>query len=340
MDSLLKAKHIVLFVISSKPIFAGESSPAFFYMNKFWEFIRKNIILCLIAIVGLGFDIASVWGEHPATWLKIAGQIGQLFAVGGVFSFLLTYEGFTSAFQDALQKVIYTSAILQHRDDISDIWSMVSKEVFNRKFPAIQDPLLDIITKEYFPSTDTNCYYYNIKQVYKITVKDKDNGVIDIEERRTLTLRADNTKEFHYIMQNQTKMKESKDNIDDYFTHHHFIVNGDRRENVCSITKEGETGFMKYDVTLKDETSYSIDQRFSHLQDLDDDNFICFRAKYLIQNMDIELIYDSQDIIVDFYANGTINSFENIIDEEGHKRFTYDGLVLNKQGYVVTLRCK
>ena len=114
-------------------------------------------------------------------------------------------------------------------------------------------------------------------------------------------------------------------------------VNG---ENVkVKITESKyENNEIKYEckLPLGGDTKYKIKQTITKKYSLQDDNFIGFFAKWLVCGMRIKVFYPKELGIL-FVNRGVMGSFEPLDIREKFIEYEYKGMILKRQGYILTI---
>ena len=313
-------------------------------INKVWELL-KRFWLSALFIVGMLMYCAGMthWGvlqEHPH-WCELVKKCGEIVAISGVTSFFLRITQYNRVYQEALEEVIYSKKFLANRTDLQKIWENVSTSLFESRFPEVHAPLLDIIIKKYFPMDDNVSYYTDIKQYLLIKWKgDKRDNTIEIEEKIDLVVHTAKDKETPYqtryvvLAQNEVSEINKKRVIDvvDY------VIDDEsyKDKDLFTWTPEKHQLVFESKVNLpKGKKQYHVVQSVRRIQQLDIDDFLRYSARYLIENMDVEVQHPA-DLKVSLYACGTVEPFTSMYEQKDHKRWTYTGLILRKQGYLMT----
>ena len=313
-------------------------------MKKIWDFIRKFWMSTLF-IIGMLMYIAGLtqlgWLEGHSHWCEIVKKCGEILAISGVTSFFLRITQYNRIYQEALEEVIYSKKFLANRTDLQKIWENVSTSLFESRFPEVHAPLLDIIIKKYFPMDDNVSYYTDIKQHLLIKWKgEKRDNTIEIEEKIDLVVHTATDADTPY----QTRHTVLTGNIVGA-TDYKRIINvmnymiDDKSYKDQDIFKwtpeEGKLIFESKANLPKGKREYHVVQSVKRIQKLNYDDFLNYSARYLICNMDVEVEHPT-DLKVSLYACGTVDQFKPMYERPDHKRWTYSGLILRKQGYVMT----
>lgn len=293
--------------------------------------------------------ILMYWaGMTPIEYMKehtqlcnLLKKIGEIIAISGVTSFLLKIAQYNRIFQEALEEVIYSKKFLAKRTDLQKIWENVSTSLFESRFPEVHTPLLDIIIKKYFPMDDNISYYTDIKQHMYIKWKgEKKDKTIEIEEKIDLIVHTATETNTPYqtryiVLTGNTKGSTDAKNIINVLE---YIIDDKSYKDQDIFEWKQEEGklIFKSNANLPSgKKEYHVIQSVKRIQKLNIDDFLNYSARYLIINMDVEVEHPA-DLKVSFYACGTVNHFTPMYERPDHKRWTYKGLILRGQGYLMT----
>ena len=313
--------------------------------QKLLDFIKEFWMSCLF-IVGILMYCAGLtqwgWLNGHGHWCELIKKCGEIIAISGVTSFFLRLTQYNRIYQHALEEVIYSKTFLARRSDLLEIWKNVSTSLFESRFPEIHTPLLDIIINKYFPSDDNVSYYTDIKQHLLIKWKDdKRDNTIEIEEKIDLMVHTVNNNKTPY----QTRYKVITGNSGPIRDNQQIIkVYEYKVDDVSFIDKKDIFKLTQSDGIVTFETNtelpggkkvYHVVQSVKRLQKLSVDDFLSYSARYLIYDMDVEVEHPT-DLKVALYGSGTVEKFKPMYERPEHKRWTYSGLILRQQGYIMT----
>ena len=78
-----------------------------------------------------------------------------------------------------------------------------------------------------------------------------------------------------------------------------FTINGETPNlGKCKVTKEGENTCHEHQIPMEGFTKYSIEYTRTKTYNLNEDFYIGFRAKYIVNKLRVSLIYpDDLDVI-------------------------------------------
>lgn len=99
----------------------------------------------------------------------IVKTIGAAFIGSGVFTAIIKSSEYTEIFSKVIGEIIWSKKYIIHRKDKKEIWSMVSRLMYDEKFPAISNEIEEIISTNYFPVSDN---YYTENYEFTINISD------------------------------------------------------------------------------------------------------------------------------------------------------------------------
>lgn len=316
---------------NKKCIFAKKSkmkdsvlSYKYFRSGAAWIFFILGIVLYYIGYFQI--DSQSVWKE-----IFIKG--GDILIIGVILGYLSNAAQFLGIFKQDLQDIIYGKEFIKQRKDITPLWETISKQMFKNKFPAIHKEFLKVING-YFPENEVS-FYNDYESHITIEWIDSRRGVIRVIDSVSFELIADSTDEFEYPLKTWTRVKE-KETYENKITE--LIVNnqtpiienvGEYHENddICHEQKVKLKGSTKYEIRYVREKTYNINE----------DYYIGFRAKYIVNKLRVCLDYPD-DIDAIFTCRGTQLDFEDVKNSKRRIEKKYKSIILPRQGYIFALR--
>jgi hypothetical protein len=116
------------------------------------------------------------------------------------------------------------------------------------------------------------------------------------------------------------------------------IVNGEPVNDIGEPVKTYKDGMVCYsfELKLKGSNEYRIQQVIRQKYNLKEDNYLGFRARWLVNNMRIQVFHPA-DMKRLFVNRATAKGFEVNNDTETFKEYEYKGLILKHQGYIIIL---
>ncbi len=306
------------------------------FIKKIFHF--KSSLPILFLIVGGGLLIWCVFFPFEASspkWYQFGLKLGEILLVSSLLSFLTSTVEYLGVFRDALTDVIYDNKFLKNRKDLEEIWLKVSKALFKSKFPNINNALLGTIKKNYLPE-DEVCYYSDYRNISEIKYDSNDKAYIIVSNEISFTLKVVDASQITFPMNNWICTGEdNKDNVE--FKFESVKVNGvlvDVKSK--GIFFENNQILFKNEIELKGHTEYKIEQVIHKKYLLKDDNYIGFKAKWLVNNMNVQLFYPKEMDVL-FVDRGTSDKFNLVKKRDGYLEYEYKGLILRKQGYIMIL---
>ena len=293
-----------------------------------WLFLIIGLILYWIGF--FYFDDSSLYS-------KISIKIADVLVIGVVLGFITNAAQFIGIFKQDLQDIIYGKEFIKQRKDIYPLWENLSKELFKNKFPSLHKELLNTVNG-YLPKDEVS--YYNDYEIHtSIEWVDKDKGIIKVTDKVSFDLISETTDEIKYPIKSWTKIK---DRIHYTNSITQITVNGNKptdikyigeRQDVegslCQEQQLSLQGFTKYEIKYTREKTYNID----------DDYYVGFRAKYIVNKLRVCLVLPNE-IEAIFTSRGTQKDFEDIINKNNQIERRYRGIVLPRQGYIFSLKQK
>lgn len=289
-----------------------------------WFFLILGVILYYFGY----FQI-----EKLSIWREICIKIGDVLIIGVLLGYLSNAAQFLGVFKQDLQDIIYGKDFIKQRKDITPLWETVSKQLFQNKFPAIHKDLLKIII-EYFPKDEVS-YYNDYESNIVIDWVDESNGIISCTETVSFDLIADSNDEFVYPLKTWTKVK-TKEIYENKLTH--ISVNGEKPKKTKETESSDSEDFChELKIWLKGKTKYEIKYTRVKIYNINEDFYIGFRAKYIVNKLRVCLDYpDNIDAI--FTCRGTTKDFENVKNSKRRIEMKYKSIILPRQGYIFALR--
>lgn len=296
----------------------------------------KSGIAWIILIVGILFYyIAYFQLEQQSVWKEVLIKIGDVFIIGVILGYLSNAAAFLGVFKQDLQDIIYGKDFIKQRKDISPLWETVSKQMFKNKFPIIHKEFLKVI-KNYFPENEVS-YYNDYESHITIEWIDRNIGTIRVKDSISFELIADSTEEFEYPLKTWTRVTDS-DSYKNTITR--FTVNGKAPKITDSSEyREQDCICQEQKIKLKGSTKYDIRYERVKEYNINEDYYIGFRAKYIVNKLRVCLNHP-YDINAIFTCRGTQLDFDTMVNDKGRIEKKYRSIILPRQGYVFVLQQK
>lgn len=297
----------------------------------------KKASAWILLIIGIGLMIvAYLFLQDP--WRGLCLRIADILLIGVITGYLVNVARFMNAYKEALQDVIYAKTFLNKRNDLKTVWENISKLLFKEKFNAISGQLLDTVKNSYFPVEDP-IYYNDMDITHIVEWSDKQKGLIKVTDILTFKLNTDTTKKV--ILPLRTWIDVKGLSKEDYSVRiEKFLVNGVQTKYEENCELKGDQFEHECKAEVYGQKKYSVEQVRTKVYSIYKDNYIAFRAKYIVNNLKVTLQYPD-DFHVEFITRGTTKDYENATNVKGNiKSKKYNGIILPKQGYIFLLNFK
>lgn len=301
----------------------------------------KQAIPVILLIIGVPLFIICSLGAFGLEyshkhWFKLLDGLSSVIVMSALVSFLVDSVEFMGVFKRALEDIIYDTKFLKKRKDIDEIWVKVSKELFKSKFPQISNQLMQTVRK-YYESDDglKLSYYDDYVNTYTLTLDENDNNIIHVVQDVSFTLNVEDKEKFSFPMTMWTcASAENKDKAT--LLCENVTVNG-KPANAELTEPKYEEGTLRYDYKLQLEgsTEYKIKQKITKQYNLKDDNFIGYKARWLVNGLRVK-VFHPKELGILFVNRGVMGEFSKE-EREDFKEYEFKGLILKHQGYVLTI---
>ncbi len=289
----------------------------------------------ILLILGIGlYAIGYFWINTDNVWKEISIKLGDILVIGVILGYLSNAAQFLGIFKKDLQDIIYGKDFVSQLKDITPLWENITKQMFKNKFPSIHKDFLKVING-YLPNNEVS-YYNDYEANTTIDWINKEKGEIEVTDIRSFELIADNDKDFIFPLTTWTTVKDeaqfSQQIID-------LTVNGKKYEikNSEPVKDDGQIR-NTVEIKLSGSTKYEIKYTRKKRYNINDDYYIGFRAKYIVNKLRVCLDYPD-GIKAMFICRGTQKDFDDIRSaRERRIEKKYRGLILPRQGYVFVLQ--
>lgn len=267
-------------------------------------------------------------------------KIGDVLLIGAVLGYISNAAMYMGIFQKELEKVVLKEEFIERlkAQDIVSLWERITKKLFQSRFEGISTKLLSLIKNNYLPGK-RSIYYSNYKSNVTIEWKDREKEIVKVTSVNHFKMITESTDKFTIPWKSWTKVGS---NIDTPYSMQiiKYAINGKEQklENedlgvingehvfLCNVPLEG---CKEYDVQNVIEKTYSLREDFDK----------CFRAGYIVENYTL-VVRHPEDMMLQFTSRGTCADFELVAQSSNSLTAQYDGLILPKQGYVISIRLK
>ena len=306
-------------------------------ISKVTEPMRKTSVWTIIFfIVGVFSYISGFFWLTNGVWHDVLLKIGDVLVIGVVLGFITNASEFLGIFKKELENIVYGKEFLANQKDVSGIWETVSKEMFKNKFPGIHHDFLKAL-KSYFPNNEVS-YYEDYEMHSRMEWFDKSRSLVKVVDEVSFKLIAESDGKFVYPLKHWNKVAENgffKSELTE------FSVNGEVRNLTSRVSVDDEMRCEEWKVEMEGEKVYNVHYITTKILNLNEDNVKGFRAKYIVK--DFRLTFDCpKDISAQFVSRGTIDKFLDTtkMQTENHIEKRYNGIILPKQGFVISLQQK
>jgi len=296
----------------------------------------------IIFVIGVGlYACGFALMNKDDIWREVVIKIADVLIIGVILGYLSNAAQFLGLFKQDLQDIIYGKEFLKQRKDISPLWETVSKQMFKNKFPVIHKDFLKVI-KDYFPQNEVS--FYNSYEV-RTTIEwlDRERGIIKVTDITTLELIAETEDKFVYSLKTWTIVNNNKEFNEPKIEE--LLVNNKTVDKVVSKNEYDDSDNNRcheYLVPLEGATKYEIQYMREKIYNINEDYYIGFRAKYIVNSLRVCLDFPD-DIDAIFICRGTPEDFETVKSAKNAKNRIekrYKGIILPRQGYIFALRTK
>lgn len=310
------------------------------YIKRLFQFrLAVPVILLVIGLPLLCITAFDPWQLEISSphWYKFLGKCTDVVLVSSLISFLLDSAEYMGVFKKDLEEIIYDTKYLEKRNDIENIWVKVSKVFTKMRFPQISTPLMNAVKDFYTPDDDLKLSYYSdYRNIYTVTYDKNDPNFINVKNETTFTLKVEDTKKFDFPMRYWNCVAENEqDAVSIDFKK--ITINGEPA-NVTPLEKSYRDGMVcqTFKLELEGKTEYQICQENNQRYDLRQDNYLGFRARWLVNDMRIQIFHPA-DLKLLFVNRATANGFRTNKETLDFSEYEYKGLILKNQGYIIIL---
>jgi len=317
-------------------------------VNKYGEWIRR-ILSCfslrqslpwIIILLGLISTFAGFYEVfHDSVVNEISKWIGNTFIVGCIVGFMSSYAQFRGVYKNDLEDIIYNIDFLEKRKDIQEIWANVSQVLFEKKFPEISDDLLCDIREKYLLG-DIDYYCSNFVSSQTISWHDKASRFIKVTEEyvfNVITTSGDREVDFTGTFSAEI----CRDDKESYIKIDQYLVNGNLIDCDPKETRTEDMITLETKIKLKGHTTYSVKREMTKVYCLDNDYYIGFSAKTIVKDLRVQIFNEiKDDIELKFVPRGVLKTYKNNKKRADYLEYEYNGLILQKQGFVILLKEK
>ena len=229
--------------------------------------------------------------------------------------------------------------IYRKRTDKQEIWSMISRLLYQEKFPLISDEIENIITSRYFPTTHP---YYIENCEFIINITNFNEHFWQHDETMILHIKPTSKVKIPYTFKSVIDLPPHDiPDVTDYINTE-FSNNG-----VTTILDnsdiEKDNKYLKQTLTidLEGSESYRLVVKRSKILCKITNPYKTFVSTSIIKDLTLTVMLNV-GIKVDFRSRGTVNDFIESDEQTNNDikviKWTYKGLILPHQGYILIFK--
>lgn len=276
----------------------------------------------------------------------IIRTIGATLIGSGVFTAIIKSTEYSNIFSKVIGDVIWTEEYIKKHGNKLHIWSMVSKLLYEGKFPKISNEIEAIITDVYFPIAH-NFYLEDYKFTLNLSNHNSNADYWIQSEVITFTIRPTSAKDYiEYKMGGIIDLPislqpQTSTDLSSYQIQSISINDIQQTSQLDNPIKNGDKLTHNLTLTLQncEEYKISIKRTKCVYKKTNPDKRLFVR--YLVKGMTVTIICDATQN-PDFHKMGTVHEFEKIDDQTNiNSRFVtwhYAGLLLPNQGFIVIFK--
>lgn len=294
-----------------------------------WIFRNLAWISILIALICFIVSGNKVFERNIN---DIFEKAGLAMLSSGVFAAILKSLQFSGIFRDEIAKVMSGMKFIENRNDLPEVWKVVSKMLYKRKFPKIGSLLEDTILNSYFP-TKSKFYYEN----YHVSI-----FISEITEKFELVYTQ--TCNYTVILDDNENSCDLclnaniADDDDETTTLKNDLVLFEVDSVLTTLTEDastiGNTKKTLYKHKLSGNKNFEVKHKFERRIPLKNENYKLFRLNNIAHNMHVSVSFP-EDVRVSFFEIGLLGKFEKINEDfKNHIcRVLNNQLILRNQGF-------
>lgn len=308
-------------------------------MNSFFsiENFKKAAIWIFIILAIIAFFLGYFVFESNDTLRSLLYKIGEILAISVCFSFLTSCAELLGIFKKGLEEIMYfDERYLRNRKDIHTLWINVSKALFKSKFPSISTQLMHEIKRTYLHEEEISYYSFHKRNI-DIQWDPEDSSFIIVKEKSSFNVHTINKDKLTIPQTHSVTVNDLAEN-QYYVKLIKSVINNKPVQPNISEKKTDDIYTIKYDFELEGSEEYNFELEIEKRYSIKYDFFIGFKAKYFVNNLTVELFYPD-NMNIEFIDRGTTNNYKctNKNKERKCLEYSYKGLILQKQGYILIL---
>lgn len=267
---------------------------------------------------------------------EFVGDIGIAVLASGIFAAVLKSFQFSGLFREEIEKVVLSTKFLKKRNDLEELWSDVTRALYESKFPEISNDIEELILTNYLP-TRAIYYYKDFIVTIKIHQID-DNDIVTYDQTCEYTLVPSNPDD---PIPFKNKITYDKINGEEHSKNEilHFSINNNDIELKEEISETEDTVIRTFTAELSNHREYRIkkvDKRHTWIYE---DNTKLFRLMAITKGMNVVIQYP-ESLEISFFNIGLVNQFKkkHVDLTRCISRIHDNGVILPFQGFGLTFR--
>ena len=302
--------------------------------NKFRSGSAWIILITGIALYAIGYFVCIEGSIYKEIVIKIA----DVLVIGVILGYLSNAAQFLGVFKKDLEDIVYGKEFIKKRNDLPVLWDTLSRQMIKEKSPAISKDLLAVI-KDYYLPVESPIYYNDYHIIEEISWADQNKKFVKVEETINFEIITESENKFDLPMSTWLDV-EGLEKGQYSVLIKEFLVNGTMPETSIEEKLTGNKYEHHCIASLSGSKKYEVRQKREKVYALEKDYDISFRARYIVNKLEVELKYPFEDLDINFIARGTIKDFKDVHQSEGFISKQYKGIILPKQGYIFVINKK
>ncbi len=267
-------------------------------------------------------------------------KVGDVFLVGAVLGYISNAAMYMGIFKKELEGVVLEEKFIEKLkpQEIASLWERITKKLFQSRFKGISSNLLSLIKDNYLPG-QRSIYYSNYKSNVTIEWQDREKEIVKVTSVNHFKMVTESVDKFTVPWKSWTRVGNGAENPYSMQITKYKINGEDAELQKTDLgIVDGEHVF-ECKVSLEGSKVYDVQNVIEKIYSLREDFDKCFRAGYIVENYTLAVRYPD-DMLLQFASRGTCMDFEIVAQSSNSLTAQYDGLILPKQGYVISIRLK
>lgn len=303
---------------------------------------------CILVIIGETHYLSHISLFLPFTITEnssihtIVKSIGDALIGSGVFTAIIKSSEYSQVFSKIIGDIIWSKRFIEKRSDKPEMWSMISRLMYQEKFPQISDEMENIITTEYFPTSHQ--YYLENYQVI-VNITDTNDSFWKHDETVSVTIKpTSSSTKIPFSFRSAIDLPPK--NISDCTEYliEEFQINGVKKEiEEDNIQVIHENKYLKHSlsVELSGSDYYNLVLKRSKILCKSTNPYKTFVSQSIIKDLSLTVMVKT-GIDIDFHSRGTVNNFnqgeEQINNGVKVLNWSYKGVILPHQGFILVFK--